>query len=223
MTENSDFDNVTEDSEQQKELSGKEIFTRIWTSPRKIFKRINDEDYSKYVVVLLALSGISRAFGQASNQNWGDKMSIWAILATCIIAGGLIGWVMYYIYAALISWTGKWLKGEANTNSILNIMAYAMIPSIVALIFLIPQISVYGNEIFKADGDMVSAGLTSNIFVYLSLFLELVLEIWAIVLIIIGVSVVQKFSIGKTILNMLIPCLVILVPILLIVLVIKMF
>jgi hypothetical protein len=174
------------------------------------------------VVVLLALSGISRAFGQASNQNWGDKMSIWVILATCIIAGGLIGWVSYYIYAALISWTGKWLKGEANTDSILNITAYAMLPSIVALIFLIPQISVYGNELFKADGEIVSAGLIPNILVYLSLFLELAFGIWALILCIIGISVVQKFSIGKTILNMLIPCLVILVPILLIVLVIKM-
>jgi len=212
-----------EDSEQQKELSGKEIFTKIWTSPRKIFKRINDEDYSKYVMVLLAISGISRAFGQASNQNWGDKMSIWAILATCIIAGGLIGWVSYYIYAALISWTGKWLKGEGNTNSILNIMAYAMLPSIVALVFLVPQIGVYGNEIFKADGDIVSAGVISNIFVYLSSFLQLAFGIWAIILIVIGVSVVQKFSIGKAILNMLIPGLLILVPVLLILLLIKMF
>ena len=216
MNKNSNFDNIMENFEQ---LSGKEIFTKIWTSPRKIFTRINDEDYSKYVVVLLALSGISRAFGQAANQNWGDRMSIWVILGVCIIAGGLIGWVSYYIYAALISWTGKWLKGEGNTDSILNIMAYAMLPSIVALIFLVPQIGVYGNEMFKADGDIVNAGLISNIFVYLSLFLELAFAIWAIILIVIGVSVVQKFSIGKAILNMLIP----LVPFLLIVLAIRMF
>ena len=223
MVQDSNFDSVVDNFEQQENLSDKEIFSKIWISPRKVFKYLNERNYDKYVTILLVFSGISRAFDQASTKNFGDRMSIWAILGICIIAGGLFGWFTYYIYAALLSWTGKWLKGEGNTNSILRMISYAMIPSIIALVFLIPQISIYGNEMFKSEGDIVSAGLISNILVYLSLFLEFVLGIWTIVLCVIGISEVQKFSIGKSILNFLLPGLVILVPILFIVLLIKVF
>ena len=223
MVQDSNLDNVMDNFEPKENLSDKEIFTKIWTSPRKAFRYLNQRNDDKYVTILLLLSGISRAFDQATTKNFGDRMSIWAILGICIIAGGLFGWLTYYIYAALLSWTGKWLKGEGNTNSILRMISYAMIPSIIALVFLIPQISIYGNEMFKSDGDIVSAGLISNILVYLSLFLEFVLGIWTIVLCVIGISEVQKFSVGKSILNMLMPGLIILVPILLIVLLFKAF
>jgi hypothetical protein len=129
----------------------------------------------------------------------------------------------YYIYAALVSWTGKWLKGEGNTTSILRILSYAMLPSIVALVFLIPQIGIYGVEIFKEDGDITSAGWISNIFVYGSMFLEVVLGIWTLIFCVVGISEVQKLSIGKAILNLLLPILVFLVPILIIVLLFKAF
>ena len=98
-----------------------------------------------------------------------------------------------------------------------------MIPSIIALIFLIPQIGIYGVEIFKEDGDVTSAGWISNIFVYGSMFLEVVLGIWTLIFCVVGISEVQKLSIGKSILNLLLPVLVFLVPILVIVLLFKAF
>jgi len=223
MENDRNIEKVIKDLKQQKDLSFTDIFTQIWTSPRKIFKRINDENYSKYVVILLALSGISRTFDQASAKNLGDDISIRGILGICIIAGGFIGWITYYIFAALISWTGKWLKGEGNTKSILNIIAYALIPSIIALVFLIPQISIYGNEMFKSDGDIISAGLIFNILVYQSLFFEFAFGIWTIVLLVIGISEVQKLSIGKSIINILLPGFLFMILILFIILYMTLF
>jgi hypothetical protein len=148
----------------------------------------------------------------------GDDLSLWGIIGICVVFGGLLGWLSYYFYAALVSWTGKWLNGQGNTTSILRILSYAMLPSIIALIFLVPQIGVYGVEIFKEEGDITSAGLLSNIFVYGSIFLEFVLGVWTIVFSVIGVSEVQKLPIGKSILNILLPVIVIAVPILILVL-----
>jgi hypothetical protein len=202
-------------------LSDRDIFTKIWTSPRRTFKFINDKRYDKYVTVLLILSGISRAFDRASLNNMGDKMSIWGIVGFCIVLGGLFGWISYYIYSALLSWTGKWLKAQGDTNSILRILSYAMLPSVIALIFLIPQIAAYGNEIFKSDGDIISADWLSNVVVYGSMLLEFILAIWTLIFCVIGVSEVQKFSIGKSILNLFLPVIVFLVPILLIALFFK--
>jgi hypothetical protein len=182
-------------SEHPQALTDKEIFLNIWTSPRKVFKFINDNHYDKYVNGLLFFAGISRAFDRASLKNTGDNLSLWAILALCIIVGGLLGWISYYIYAALLGWTGKWINGQGDTKSILRIISYAMTPAIVALFFLIPQITIYGNEMFKSDGDIISAGVAANVFVYGSMILEFILGVWTMVFCIVGVSEVQKLSI----------------------------
>lgn len=199
-------------------FTDKDIFRKIWTSPRKVFKYINEKHYDKYVTMLLILSGISNAFDRASMKNMGDTMSLESIIGLSIVIGGLLGWISFYFYAALISWTGEWLNGKSNTTAILRIISYAMIPSIIALVFLIPQIAIYGVEIFKEDGDITSSGLISNIFVYGSVFLEVILGIYTLIFCVIGISEVQKLSIGKAILNMILPVIVILIPIIIIVL-----
>ncbi|HMR82813.1 MAG TPA: Yip1 family protein [Niabella sp.] len=208
------MENIFDNPEEYEYRTGKDIFLKIWSSPRAVFKYIIAQNYDRYVTALLMLSGISRAFDRAAVRNLGDKMSLWGIVAICIILGGLFGWVYYYIYAAMINWTGKWLKGLGDTKSILRVMAYAMIPSIVALLFFIPQVAIYGIEMFKNKGDITGAGLISNILVYGSVFIELVLGVWTIVLFITGISEVQKFSIGKAILNVLLPIFIIFLPLL---------
>jgi hypothetical protein len=182
-----------------------DIFLKIWTSPKKIFKFIDDYKYDNHVVLLLVLSGIARTFDRAATKNMGDTFSLWGVILFCIIVGGLFGWISYYVYAALISWTGKWFNGRSDTQGILRVMAYALFPSILALVLLLPQIAIYGNGIFQSSGDVTSAGTFENVFFYSSLLLEFGLSVWTIVLCIIGVSVVQKFSIGKTILNLFLP------------------
>ena len=188
-------------------FSDAEIFTKIWTSPRKVFAYINDNHYDKFLIVLLFLAGIARAFDRAVGKDMGDKAPLWMIVVLAIVIGGLLGWISYLIYAAFVSWTGKWLNGQGNTRSILRIMAYASIPSCLALVLLIPKIGVYGNELFMSDGDLTSAGWIGNVIFWSSFLLGLVLEIWSIVLFVIGVSEVQKFSKWKAFFNLLLPIL----------------
>lgn len=197
--------------------SDKDIVTKIWFSPRKIFKYINDTKYEKYLYILLFLAGVSRGFDRASEKNMGDNSSLLIIIGFSVVIGGLLGWISFYLYAALVSWTGKWLKAEGDTRSIFRILVYGMLPSILATFLLIPQIAIYGNELFKSEGDITSAGLMPNIIVYACMFLEFALAIWTIVLCVIGISEVQKLSIGKSILNVILPIIVILIPILVIV------
>lgn len=208
---NLDEDLITET--ESLELTDGEIFTKIWTSPRLVFRYLNDNRYDKFVNILLILAGITKAFDKALTRNMGDNLPLIAVLAICIIGGGLFGWISYYIYAALISWTGNWLKGKGDTDSLLRMISHAMIPLIAIMILLIPQISVFGNEIFQSDINVYGTGLLSTLIYYFISFIEISVSIWTIVLIVIGISEVQKFSIGKSILNMILPLLLIVVPI----------
>jgi len=215
------LDENLQESNSELKLSDKEIFTKIWTSTRLVFKYLNDNNYDKFVTILLILAGITRTFDRASSQNMGDDMPLIAVMALCIFLGGLLGWIPYYIYAAMMSWTGKWLNGQGNTNSLLRMTAHAMIPSIVTLVLLIPQIAFFGNGIFQSNIDIYGSGLASIIIFYTTLLLEISLGIWTLVIFVIGISEVQKISIGKSILNMILPGLIILGPIVLIALIVR--
>lgn len=197
-------------------LSDKEIFTKIWTEPRRVLKCIHETKYEKYFYVLLFLAGVSGAFDRAANRNLGENASLLGLIAGCIILGGFLGWLSYYIYAALLNWTGKWLDGKGDTDSIYRILAYAMIPSAISLIFLVPQIAVYGIDLFVKDGDLVNAGIVGNIVFWGSILLEIILGIFTLVFSVIGLSEVQKISVWKAILNLVLPLLIILGPIVII-------
>ncbi len=203
-----------EDYAQKSEINPNNIFEKIWTSPRAVFKFINDYKFDRYFTLLIVLSGISRTFDRAAMKNLGDEYSLGGVISYCIIVGALLGWVSYYLYAALISWTGNWLGGKGNTHSIIRVLAYSLVPSILSMFLLIPQIMIYGNGIFQSDGDVVSAGIIGNILFYGSLILELTLGIWSFLLCVIGISEVQKLSIGKSILNLLLPAILFIVIIL---------
>jgi hypothetical protein len=145
-----------EEFEQTLFISNKEIFTKIWTSPRLVFRYLDNQEYDKFLTPLLILAGIARALDRASNNGSGDALPLTAVLLISIIAGGLLGWISYYLYAALLAWTGKWIKGKSDFTGLLRVIAHSSIPIIVGILLIIIQIVLFENEIFKSDGDLYS-------------------------------------------------------------------
>lgn len=209
-------ENRFEEFEKNNVLSHKEVFTKIWTHPRMVFKFINDTRYEKYLYLLLFLAGVLGAFDRASSRNMGDDRSLFSIVFGCVILGGTLGWISYYIYAALMSWSGKWLGGIGDTSSIFRMMAYAMIPSILGLLFLFLQIAVYGVDYFTDFAGYLEKNMFANIVFWISFVIQMLLSLATLVFMVVGLSEVQKFSIGKAILNLILPILFLVVPIILI-------
>jgi len=164
----------------------------------------------------LILAGIMKSFDRAADKNMGDNLSLIFVISICILLGGLLGWISYYIYTALISWTGKWLDGKGDTKSLLRMTSYAMIPAILALVFIILQVGLFGIELFQSGFDVSSYGLVSIVIYFITLIFEIILGLWSLVIFVIGLSEIQKLSIGKSILNMLLPVFIIIIPIALI-------
>jgi len=186
-------------------LSDTEIFTKIWMSPRQVFKYIQEHNYSKFTTGLLILGGITSVLNNASNRHLGDLMPLWSVLIVCVLGGGIFGWLYFYIYAALLSWTGKWLKGAGNTKSLFRMISYALIPSLVVLFVLILRIIFVGNEEFQSNVDVLDSGFWIISLYELSAFIEITIAVWTLAILVIGISEVQKLSIGKSILNLILP------------------
>jgi hypothetical protein len=203
------------------DINDDNLLLKIWLKPKDTLTHILKNYPDKYVTILLVLGGVVRAIDRASNKSMGDNMSTVAVLGVAIIFGGLFGWMTYYIYAWAMSVTGQWIKGESNSSQFRTIIAWALIPSICSLVLLGPELIVFGDDLFKSEpvNDSSLDGISWIIFGVI----ELTLGIWTMIILVKGISLIQNFSIGKSILNMILPGLLILIPILAIVLLVGMF
>lgn len=89
-------------------LTDKEVFTRIWFEPKKVFTFINHFAYEKYFMPLMFLAGFSRVLDSSgSNSSLDNIDSVFWKLFTAFVLGGALGWISYYIFAALLSIIAK--------------------------------------------------------------------------------------------------------------------
>jgi len=197
------------------------LYKKIWFEPTATLRFILQYCPEKGVFPLLILGGIGRAIDRASMKNMGDDMSTFAVLGIAFFAGALLGWITYYIYAWGMSVTGKWLKGTAEPEKFRTIIAYSLIPSICALALVIPEVMIFGDELFRSEP--IHDSIFQDIMLLVFAMTKIILGIWSLVILVKGISLIQNFTTGKAVLNMFLPGIVLLVPLLLIVLVVAMF
>lgn len=186
-----------------------EILIEIWVLPREVFKFLNYTHNDKLLYYLLFLAGVLGGFNRASNNNLGDSQNLVNIVLIAVTVGGSLGWISYYLYAALLSWTGKWMGGKGNIKQLLRVVAHGMIPAISSLLLVAIQMALFEEDIFKSNLDLADADGLSKIIFWITVFMEFMLGIYTIILIVIGISVVQKFSMIKAFANALLPPIVV--------------
>ena len=194
-------------------MTDSEIFTQIWSQPRRVFRYINATQYESYLAALVAMLGISNAFDNAVSRNLGDEMPLVVVILLCVLLGGVTGWISTFIYAALIKWVGTWFEGKAeNTQAIFRMLGYGSLPIVASLPLLLAQLMVFGNGLFQADLGNYDGSLFHNVILFGSGIIEIGLAIWSFILILVGLSEIQGFSLGKAFLNILLPVLIIVIP-----------
>lgn len=198
------------------ELSEKKLLFTIWLKPKQTFTYILKYCPDKFVILFFVLGGIGRAIDRAVNRNMGDELSLGVILAIAIIGGALFGWISYYFYAWLLKVSGKWLKGEASTNKYRTVLAWSIVPQVLSLLLVVPQILLFGNGFFSSEFEEPSLALGISLLIFG--LIDIALGIWSLVILVNGIMVIQNFGAGKAFLNAILPVFMILLPILLLVL-----
>lgn len=179
----------------------------IWLKPTATLQYILAHCPDKYVTGLLVLGGIARAIDRASQQNSGDKFSTVSLLLLAVTVGGLTGWITYYVYGWGMSATGRWLGGRASSEAFRTVLAWALVPTVVSLALVIPQAVIFGDDLFRSEPVDTSA-FAENARLAFGI-VEFGLAIWALVILVSGVRLLQGFSIGRALANILLPGLVI--------------
>ena len=176
-------------------------FLSIWFQPRKTIQYIISQSSPGQLIIFLAvLAGINRVLARGPILELGKKFDLLTILLIVLVVGPLTGIAGLYLQAFGLRLTGRLLGGQADSSQLRAALAWSSLPMLLGLVLWIPQIAILGRYAFvKNPGEYVETGLMT---LMLEFKLEqLILSLWSIVLQVKCVSEVQRVSIGKAILN----------------------
>ncbi len=204
-----------QDDDPFQDINDQNFLTYLWRDPRLFFQYVHVRHVDKYVYVLLFLLGVGRALDRAVDKNTGDGQSLIFVLVICFVVGGLFGWIVYYFYAALVGYLSRqFLGGTATTWSLLRVLTFAGIPSVLTLIPFAVQLALVGEGMFETSGTVVGLGFPLETLFWVTYVAELLLIGWSIYLMITAVSVVQEFSKKRAIVSLLGPMILLVILIL---------
>lgn len=188
----------------------------IWTSPRETIQRIIDTDPVKRVIDLAVLSSIAQTLNQASADSMGDQFGLGMLLLIVVIGGVLGGLLGLYVGGFFIKVTGSWLGGQADVVRVRAAIAWASVPVIASLLLWIPKSFLFGFEMFTSQVPVIeSSALLSMALLVFAVF-DIVLGVWAFVLLLMCLAQVQGFSVWRAFGNLVLTMLVIMVPLMII-------
>ncbi len=168
-------------------------FQTIWLHPRRTVRRIVALEPELHVVLLVCLAGVGRTLDRASMRNAGEALSVQAILAIACVFGPIGGLIGLWVGSHLIRLAGTMIGGQGERTQIKTAIAWASVPSVFALALWVPQILLFGSDLFtEATPRLDSQPLLWIPFIAISIA-EVVLGVWSFVLLCNTVAEVQQF------------------------------
>ncbi|MDA8021017.1 MAG: YIP1 family protein [Thermoanaerobaculia bacterium] len=198
-------------------------FKTVWIRPRETVRWLTATNPELHVVLLACIAGIGSSLDRASLRNVGDTTPVPVIVTIACLVGPLGGLITLWAGSHLIRLSGSWIGGVGNRVHIKTAMAWALVPAIAALPLWIPQLALFGSEMFTAKTPRLDASPWLWIpFLGIGL-VEIVLGVWNIVLLCKMVAEVQGFrSAWRGLANVVLAAAIILVPLVVLVIIVAM-
>jgi hypothetical protein len=185
------------------------LLRKIWTKPQAVLIYVLANQIDEQVSLFFVLGGIARAVARAVTQYPTHKLGGSAALLLAIVSGSISGMITYTGYSWGMSLIGGWLGGKAPNAQFKIVLGWALIPSITTLLFLIPALSAL-------SGEFASTPLLTNTLLVGCGLAQIGLAIWSTVILLKGVALIQGFTIGRSLANVLLPGIIVVGLILLI-------
>lgn len=190
-------------------LTNKEIFQLIWTEPVRVFTVLRHYHINQWTYGLIALASMASVLNNFMNKHYGDKYNSFFYFIGMAGVFVFFSFFVVILYASMIAWTGKWLKGRAGMVAVTRVFAYAQLPLASLLLFQIPCILLYGIDIFKSNPILNNSATLGQVVSGIWITLSAIMSIWSFILSLIGLAELQNFSLGKSFLNYMIPVIII--------------
>jgi len=180
----------------QNRVPNLDLFDTVWTmleSPGKAFRRIGLAEHKNYAVALFMAFGIGCAFGLIWIFRAGEMFeSLFQLIIWSLLAGAVLGIVMHPVVAGIYWLATRALGGRRRYRQALGVVAYALSPSILTVIFVLPvELLTFGIYLFTGNPHPYTIKPVS----YLILIgLDAIGVLWSVALLAYGTHLVHAVS-----------------------------
>jgi hypothetical protein len=173
----------------------------IFQSPRGVFAALRDDSNEQAgarqepVLAIVFLAGIAGVLSARATGRLLDYWEIDAVLVAVLtfLSGGFYAFVTYWLGGALLHLGIRAAGGEGSYRRSRHVLAFAAAPLALSLVLVWPvRLAVFGGDSFRAGG--ADEGVGHWIFTGISI----AFAVWAFALLVLGVSIVQRWTLGRT-------------------------
>lgn len=184
----------------------------MWVKPRNTIRWILENKPNEMVIILAMLGGFSQAMDRASSKSLGDGLPFPLLILAAAVIGAISGIISLYLAGAIFKWTGSWIGGKGSFNDVRTAYAWSNVPIIWALILWIPEIALFGQELFTSVTPQIDANPTLKIALVVFALIESIIGIWAFVIFLKSLGEAHGFSAWKALGTVVLSILVLVVP-----------
>jgi hypothetical protein len=181
----------------------KSPWCRMWTSPRKTIRSIVSANPSMQLLPLSIVYGFPIMIHMAGFLNMGASFNIWGTLLISLLLSPIVGFIGISFTSIIVYWAGKLVKGRSRYKELRCAVAWSNVPNVVTCVAWVLLAIFVGGALFTPG--FYSEGMALPAITTLLFGLQAIAAVWAFVLFLIALSAVQRFSIWRAIVNVLIP------------------
>lgn len=184
----------------------------IWFHPRKTMRFLEDKNKVLLGFLIVLLVCFIKTVNLAVYFELGEKLSVLGIFEVCFILSLLKAGFIYIVVAKVLFKSCQGFQGEASLSSIKKVIEWSSIPLVFSVLLWVPEFMIVGGSFFKSNSSLIDANTLSNS-VYISLScIDTVLALWSLILFIICLAEVNRFSLKQAIFSSIIALIVFLIP-----------
>ena len=177
----------------------------IWLHPKETVRALTQGDPRSRLAWLSFLYGLPMALNFAQSYSLIEVLPLWAILCLSAILSPFIGFLGICFSSWLLNISGKVIGGQGNFQEIRCAVAWSNVPTFFTVLMWVVLFSVFGSTALYRDFAQIPfTGALAGI-LFLVFLIESIAAIWGFVILLKGLSEVQKFSVWKALLNVMIP------------------
>jgi hypothetical protein len=166
------------------------------------------------------LAGVAGALSRRTLFASQDGADAILALILSLVLGPIGGIFSLFLGGALLSWSSRLIGGVSVTPVVRAALAWSYVPLIFGQLLVIPEMILFGREIFSTNKPQFHAKIASDpqfatfavSAIYFLAGLSLLFLFWAIMLLLHTLAEVQQFSVWKALLAVVIALLVVATP-----------
>jgi hypothetical protein len=176
-------------------------WVKIWVQPRETIRALIQYSSTYLFPLLCMIYGFPVLLQMALNFSLGDRFSLSGIVVGALILAVVPGFLIFNISAGLFYWVGKWIGGTGTFQEIRAAVAWSNVPSLVNGLIWILNMMVFGKRIFSLSFGMAPLTQGEMVMLAVTSLIQLILAVWAFIILVKVLGEVQGFSAWKGLLN----------------------